>query len=402
MLGERGAISGLEVDFKNKAGRVRKGILSMEPIRIQGEPCVIGTLVDITERYQSEELLRDLAMRSPIGIYVVQKGKFVYTNPRFQEDTGYQEDELLGMPSLSLVTPEDRKAVRENAIQMLKGNRIAPYEYRVIAKNGLVRNSLETVASIWYRGERATIGSYQDVTESKRTQEQLILSDRLASIGEMVSGIAHELNNPLTGIIGFSQLLMEKDLSSDVREKLAIISGEAERAVRIVRGLLTFARRRPAAKHPSNIEEIIEDVLRLRAYEQRVNNIQVVRRFAAGVPEVMVDRFQMQQVFLNIIINAEYFMIEAHNRGTLTITTEMVGTVVRASFADDGPGIPPENLGRLFDPFFTTKEAGNGTGLGLSICHGILAEHGGRIYAVSEPGQGATLVVELPLTQTAT
>jgi signal transduction histidine kinase len=137
--------------------------------------------------------------------------------------------------------------------------------------------------------------------------------------------------------------------------------------------------------------------VRLRAYEQKVNNIEVDRQFASDLPEIMVDYFQMQQVFLNIIINAEYFMIQAHNKGKLTITTERTNQVVRISFADDGPGISKENLNRIFNPFFTTKDVGKGTGLGLSICHGIVTEHGGSIYVESELGKGATFVVELPV-----
>jgi len=138
-------------------------------------------------------------------------------------------------------------------------------------------------------------------------------------------------------------------------------------------------------------------VLQLRAYEQKVNDIEVNTQFDPGLPEIMGDGFQLQQVFINIIINAEHFMIEANGRGTLTITTERIGDIIRASFADDGAGIAKENLGHLFDPFFTTKEVGKGTGLGLSICYGILAEHDGRIYAESELGKGATFVVELPV-----
>jgi signal transduction histidine kinase len=150
-------------------------------------------------------------------------------------------------------------------------------------------------------------------------------------------------------------------------------------------------------KQLSHINNIIEDVLRLRSYEQKVHNIEVERRFVPNLPEIMVDYFQMQQVFLNLIINSEYFMSQAHNKGILTITTERLGNTIRISFADDGPGIPKENLSRIFNPFFTTKEVGKGTGLGLSICHGIVTEHGGQIYAISELGQGATFVVELPV-----
>lgn len=147
------------------------------------------------------------------------------------------------------------------------------------------------------------------------------------------------------------------------------------------------------------MNEILANVLELRAYEQKVNNICVTRNFARDLPEIMADYFQFQQVFLNIIINAEYFMLEAHGRGQLTITTEQNGDKVVISFADDGPGIPQENLYHLFAPFFTTKPVGRGTGLGLSICHGIVAGHGGKVYAESEPGKGATFFVELPVGQ---
>jgi len=140
-------------------------------------------------------------------------------------------------------------------------------------------------------------------------------------------------------------------------------------------------------------------VLELRAYEQKVSNIEVNTQFTPDLPEITADGFQLQQVFLNIVINAEHFMTEAHRGGTLTITTERVGDIIRASFADDGPGIAEENLGHLFDPFFTTKWVGKGTGLGLSICHGIMTEHGGRIYAESALGKGATFVIELPISK---
>lgn len=128
-----------------------------------------------------------------------------------------------------------------------------------------------------------------------------------------------------------------------------------------------------------------------------MNNIQVNTGFAADLPQVMGNGAQLQQVFINIIVNAEQAMVEAHGRGVLRVTTEQMGNVVRASFSDDGPGINPEDMKQLFTPFFTTKEVGKGTGLGLSICHGIITEHGGRIYAESELGKGATFIVELPI-----
>jgi signal transduction histidine kinase len=233
--------------------------------------------------------------------------------------------------------------------------------------------------------------------EQLRAEEQLIIADRLASIGELAAGIAHELNNPLTSVIGFAQLLLGKNIPGEVREDVEVIYSEARRAADVMKNLLIFARKHSPLKKLINVNSVIEKVLRLRAYEHNVDNIQVVTSFAADLPLAMVDDFQLQQVFLNIIINAEHFMRQAHQRGTLAITTRRIGNIIRVSFSDDGPGISAENLGRLFDPFFTTKEVGEGTGLGLSICHGIVTEHRGRIYARSKRGEGATFVVELPV-----
>ena len=248
------------------------------------------------------------------------------------------------------------------------------------------------------KGELAgSVHITRDVTERKRMDEQLIMTDRLASIGELASGIAHELNNPLTSVIGFSQLLMEGNIPDEIKEDLGIVCSEAQRASNIVKNLLTFARKHAPVKQLSRVNTIIEDVLRLRAYEQKVSNIEVKEQLATDLPEIMVDYFQLQQVFLNIIVNAENAMLEAHGRGKLVITTERVNHVVRTSFVDNGPGITKENLSRIFAPFFTTKEVGKGTGLGLSICHGIVSAHGGQIYAKSEHGKGATFIVELPI-----
>ena len=242
-----------------------------------------------------------------------------------------------------------------------------------------------------------TVHVVRDITERKQQNERLMMANRLASIGELAAGTAHELNNPLTSVIGFSQLLMERDIPDDVREDLQLIYNEAQRAAKVTKNLLTFARKRTPEKQLNQINNIIEDVLKLRAYGRKANGIEVKRQLDPDLPAIMVDYSQLQQVFINIIINAEYFMTEAHNKGTLTITTKKQNGKVRVSIADDGPGIPSEHLSRMFDPFFTTKKTGKGTGLGLSICHGIVTEHGGQIYVRSQPGKGATFFVELPI-----
>jgi PAS domain S-box-containing protein len=245
----------------------------------------------------------------------------------------------------------------------------------------------------------STVHVGRDITERKKMEEQLIIADRLASIGELASGLAHELNNPLTSIIGFSQLLLQNEIPENIRKDLEVVQHEAQRTSEVVKNLLTFARKHTPVKAPVNVNTIIKKVLELRSYEQRVNNITLDIELSQDIPDVMADYFQLQQVFLNIIINAEHFMIEANRGGVLSIFTGFTGRAsknVRIVFSDNGPGIKPEELGHVFDPFFTTKEVGKGTGLGLSICHGIVSEHGGRIYAESTPGKGASFVVDLP------
>jgi signal transduction histidine kinase len=248
-------------------------------------------------------------------------------------------------------------------------------------------------------GDYAIITVGRDITERKKAEEQMIVTSRLASIGELTSGVAHEINNPLTSVIGFSELLLERPLPDDIKEDLTTIRDEAQRASRVVKNLLTFARTHPVSKEPVDVNSIIKKVLELRAYEQTANNIRVVLRLAPDLPKINADYYQLQQVFFNLIVNAEYFMDEAHNKGTLTITTESVADTVRVSLADDGPGISAESLQHLFNPFFTTKPVGKGTGLGLSICHGIITAHNGKIYAESTYGKGATFIVEIPFTR---
>jgi signal transduction histidine kinase len=235
-----------------------------------------------------------------------------------------------------------------------------------------------------------------DLTEERAQQERLYLTDRLASVGEMASGVAHELNNPLTSVIGLSGLLMKLPMPDDAKEDLEAINSEARRCAVIVKDLLTFARKHALKKEPVQLLSVVNDVIKLRSYEHKVNNINIETSFNPDIPYVLADYYQMQQVFLNIIINAEAAMTDTNGQGNLKITAESRDGYVSISFADDGPGIRKENMGSIFNPFFTTKEVGKGTGLGLSIVYGIVTSHNGKVYARSEYGNGATFVVELP------
>lgn len=240
----------------------------------------------------------------------------------------------------------------------------------------------------------------RDITHEKLLREQLLHSEKLSSVGKLVAGIAHELNNPLMGIMGFSQILMdmpgEKKLD-DIKDKLQKIYHESLRTAKIVQNLLTFARANKTERGYHDVNEIVRHTLELREYSLKANNIDVSLDLEEDIPKTMVDLFQLQQVIINLINNAEDAMVAESGKGSLKISSKSKPGKIRITFADDGPGIPKEIVHKVFDPFFTTKEVGKGTGLGLSITHGIITEHGGSIGIKSEPGRGAAITVELPV-----
>jgi CheY-like chemotaxis protein len=220
----------------------------------------------------------------------------------------------------------------------------------------------------------------------------------MAVLGQTISGVAHELNNPLGSILTWAERLSKKPASESIRQGLDTILHEAERAARIVRHLLTFARKRHTTRTMVDVNQVVRDTLAMRHHEQRLANVTLFDGLAAGLPQVFADPHQLQQVVLNLVINAEQAMVMAHGRGTLVVRSwqEIERDVVLVEFADDGPGVPDELLAKIFDPFFTTKEVGKGTGLGLTVAYAIVQEHGGRITAHSKSGGGATFRLELP------
>jgi len=369
-----------------------------------------GISRNVTERKKAEEALRQSEERYRAILEEMEDsyfevdlgGHITFINSAGCRHLGYSKEELIGMSYKGFTAEDYIKSLFQIYNEVYRtGVPNKGFHWKIIRKDGsvgFIDNSVSPLRNA--KGEVIGFsGVGRDVTERRKIEEQLILTDRLASVGQLAAGIAHELNNPLTGVIGFSDLLLERDLPADVKEDLKTVNQEAKRAVNIVKGLLAFAREQRTEKTLVQINTIIQGVLQIRSYEQRVSNIEVDARLAPALSLVMGNGVQLQQVFINIIVNAEQAIIEAHGRGKLTIVTEQVGDMVRASITDDGPGISPANMKLLFTPFFTTREVGKGTGLGLSICHGIVTEHGGKLHAESELGKGATFVIELPISK---
>lgn len=237
-----------------------------------------------------------------------------------------------------------------------------------------------------------------DVTGSVDQRDRIVANTRMVTIGQMAAGVAHELNNPLTAVLGFSQLAMRQAEDETLKRDLEAIATEAERAGKIVDNLLSFARSERGDDLVFDAARSIQRILELREYECRVNNIEVVTYLDPEAPVTNADSHQMEQVFLNLLTNSIQAIAEGPGRGTVSVGLVSINDRLRISFTDDGPGIPPDVLPRLFEPFFTTKPVGKGTGLGLSICRQIIEDHGGEIRAESHPRRGTTFVIELPVT----
>jgi PAS domain S-box-containing protein len=389
-----------DVEMFKKNGERRTMQINAMAVRKEGK--IIGDLAilrDVTEVKQAEKnlkLQKDLIDRIlatiPNAVLLLNKNlNVIIANQSFYNLFKLKKSQVERKSVNDLIkTPELDQAVKK-VLNSKEEKTSTEFRYYIGSSEKLL------LVNIFTMEEEYLLLVINDVTEEREKQERLYLTDRLVSVGEMAAGVAHEINNPLTSVIGLSSLLAKQDVPEAMKEDLHAIYSEAQRCASIVKNLLTFARKHVSKKEPLHIAGIVADVLKLRAYEHKVNNISVETAFPPDFPEVIADYFEIQQVFVNLILNAEAAMIDAHGRGTLKISGKVVNEHINISFSDDGPGITKENMRSLFNPFFTTKEVGKGTGLGLSICYGIIASHGGKIYANSVFGKGATFVVELPV-----
>lgn len=267
----------------------------------------------------------------------------------------------------------------------------------------LLRLRRDDGSTLWVEVTATPDGALvRDVSDRRRhedrlrdLQTELLQAEKLAALGQTISGVAHELNNPLATILAWAERLAESPADDRTRRGLDVILKESERAARIVRNLLAFARKRQSTRTMVDLNEVVRETLALRAYGQRVSNIDVAADLQDGLPQIFADAHQIKQVLLNLVINAEQAM-KAHGGGRLAVRTRRDGDRVVLEVEDNGPGIPEDLHGRIFDPFFTTKSVGEGTGLGLSVAFALVQEHGGRLGVRSRPGEGATFVVDLP------
>jgi len=238
---------------------------------------------------------------------------------------------------------------------------------------------------------------FEDQTDRRRLQEQLIQSEKMSAIGQLIAGVAHDLNNPLASVVGFSDFLAEAGVPASLEEPLQVIRQEAERAATIVKNLLSFARTQEGERVRQPIQPLLDSTLVLLRNQLMTHKVEATLDVEPGLPEVEVDANQIKQVFVNLINNACQAIASDAPSGRIWISAKRAQDVIAVSVTDSGPGIPEDVAARVFEPFFTTKPEGEGTGLGLSICQGILKEHGGRISLESRPGSGATFTVELPV-----
>jgi len=365
-----------------------------------------GTLVDITEKRkmerqlaQQEEFRGRLLESFPDLILVVDlEERYTFVSSRARDLLGYEPQDMLGkkISELEDHSPELASLYHE----VVSGKEIfASAEYGSRHRDGNWR-TMRAAGSQLVDAEAKISGviiSVRDITVERKLEQQVVQSERLAAMGAMIGGVAHELNNPLTAIMGVSELLQDTETNESSRKQLAMLQQQARRAAEIVQNLTYFSRPPAPGKSRINLVEVVERTLNLHAYSLRKNNITVDFLKEAGVPYALGDPHQLMQVFLNLIVNAEQAIREARDKGTLRIRLGKGDNSVWVSFHDDGPGIPKETLASIFDPFYTTKRPGRGTGLGLSICKSVMKEHSGSVEAANSPDGGAVFTVTLPV-----
>jgi two-component system NtrC family sensor kinase len=364
-----------------------------------------GLMLDVSglRAYQSElQRERDFSSKilsntQSLILVADTAGLISYANRRWKV-LGYEQQGILGRPLESVIAPQKQDAFKEAYAAVLDGRQVDNLELQVLHADRRIGQFSVNLSPM--RDEQGQVTSIivvmSDVTDAASLQAKLMHAEKMAAVGQLVSGVAHEVNNPLTAILGFADLLMENpELPDSARKDLRVILQEAQRTKQIVQNLLSFARQMPPQRKPVQLNAILKRTIQLRAYDFHSRGVAVTEHYQDDLPFVIGDSQQLQQVFLNILNNAYDAVREAAGGPRIEITTARKGDFVEVSFRDNGHGIHQPD--RIFDPFFTTKQVGEGTGLGLSICYGIVKEHGGEILCTNNGAEpGATFTVRLP------
>jgi two-component system NtrC family sensor kinase len=407
-LAERGVLRNYEETLRRKDGTLLHTLQNITAARdARGRITQIrGLMLDVTEQktfhsqLQRERDFNQKILNTTQSMILVldTAGLISYANRRCYE-AGYQESELIGHRLVDWVEASHREDFDAALETTANGHQVDNLELRVRRSDGSMGHFSISLSPM--RDEQNTVNSVvvvmTDITDAALLQAKLAHSEKMATIGRLVSGVAHEVNNPLAAILGFTDLLLENpEVPGSAREDLQIILQETQRTKDIVQDLLSFARQRPVQRELVQVNSVLRQTIKLRSYDFASHGVEVTEDFEETLPPALGDSQQLQQVFLNILNNAYDAVQEAGQRGRIRIHTQRQGEVIEVAITDNGTGIADPQ--RIFDPFYTTKQAGKGTGLGLSICYGIVRAHGGEIQCWNEEGAaGSTFVVRIPV-----
>lgn len=407
---ERGTLRNYEETLRRKDGKLLHTLQNITAVRdARGRIAQIrGLMLDVTEQKMFQSQLqreRDFNQKilnttQSMILVLDTAGLISYANRRCYE-AGYREEEMLGRRLVELVEPSQRRDFEAALETTAHGHQVENLELRARRSDGTLGYFSISLSPM--RDEQNTVNSVvvvmTDITDAALLQAKLAHAERMATIGRLVSGVAHEVNNPLAAILGFTDLLLENPQMPDsAQEDLKIILQETQRTKDIVQDLLSFARQRPVQREPVYVNAVLRQTIKLRSYDFSSHGVEVAEHLDEATPPAMGDSQQLQQVFLNILNNAYDAIQESKHRGRIAIETRKAGDWVEVRITDNGTGISdPE---RIFDPFYTTKQPGKGTGLGLSICYGIVRAHGGEIQCWNnETSEGSTFAVRIPLAE---